>query len=57
MEYYRAILSGKGLNNYSRCKVKNSAIIIPPTFFKELNNVLIRNILINLEEHLKKGKV
>ena len=53
MEYYREILSGRGLNNCSRCKTKNSAIIIPPTFFKGLDNILIRNILINLENHLK----
>ena len=53
MEYYRAILSGRGLNNCSQCKAKNSAIIIPPTFFKGLDNILLRNILINLENHLK----
>lgn len=53
-EYYKGlIIPGSGLNNCPLCKVKKYAIIIPPTFFKELNNVLIRNILTNLEEHLK----
>jgi len=53
-EYFKSlIIPGFGLNNCPHCKVKKYAIIIPPTFFKELNNVLIRNVLINLEEHLK----
>jgi len=53
MESIRATIWGRGLNNCSQCGTKMSAIIIPPTFFKELNTDPIRNILVNLENHLK----
>jgi hypothetical protein len=54
ISYYESIL--KKLTNRKKCEcgTEYSPLIIPPSFFKELNNTVIRNILINLENHLRK---
>ncbi len=54
MEHYNKILNGSEVS----CKYCDggilSALIVPPSFFKELHNYIIRNILISLENHLSK---
>ncbi len=53
MEHYTSILRGSEVScNYCDGGIL-SALIVPPSFFKELHNYTIRNILISLENHLK----
>ena len=53
MEHFYSILKGSEVS-CNRCHGGMlSALIVPPSFFKELHNYAIRNILISLENHLK----
>lgn len=54
LSYYESILKKSTFRKKCECGTEYSPLIIPPSFFKELNNKVIRNILINLENHLKK---
>ncbi len=54
MSYYKPISTNSNPNNQCDfCKTILSPLIVPPSFFKELHNKIIRNVLINLENHLK----
>ena len=54
LNYYDSILKKSEERLKCGCGTEYSPLIIPPSFFKELNNNIIRNILINLENHLTK---
>ncbi len=56
LEYYYKILDKSTERLNCDCGAFYSPLIIPPSFFKELNNKTIRNILVNLENHLKEVK-
>ncbi|TFG23723.1 MAG: hypothetical protein EU532_13215 [Promethearchaeota archaeon] len=56
LRYYHSILYRTENNEYCSCGSDLSPLIIPPSFFKELKNPIIQNILINLENHLIKVK-
>lgn len=54
IRYYESILENTTNRKKCKCGTFFSPLIIPPSFFKELNNKIIHNVLINLENHLKK---
>ncbi len=56
LSYYKSILTKSTERLKCNCGTTYSPLIIPPSFFKELNNIVIWNILINLENHLKNVK-
>ncbi len=53
MEHFNSILNDSEVQCNQCDGGIISALIVPPSFFKELHNYFIRNILISLENHLK----
>ncbi len=54
MSYFKLFATNSDFNvQCQNCRTFLSPLIIPPSYFKELHNYMIRNVLISLENHLR----
>ncbi len=54
MSYFKPFTTNSDFNvQCQSCKTFLSPLIVPPSFFKELHNYMIRNVLISLDNHLR----